>query len=133
MARNLLIDRKGRLAVLDHQDLRLAPAVYDLASLLNDSLFASVRLERELVPSRLPAGCTLTDYHRVAVQRTLKAIGTFVAFARAGAHRHLPLVAPTLAAALRHLRALPEEAALNALLEPLAARIRALGVTGAGS
>ena len=47
-------------------------------------------------------------YHRAATQRTLKAIGTFAAFALRGSARHLPLVGPTLRRALVHMARVPE-------------------------
>lgn len=114
------------LAVLDHQDLRLGPATYDLASWLNDSLFAPPDVEQRLLAR---AGLDdLEGYRRAVVQRALKATGTYLSFARRGARRHLPLVAPTLARAARHLPALPETsptaARLAALWEP--ARLDAL-------
>jgi aminoglycoside/choline kinase family phosphotransferase len=106
-----------RVGVLDHQDLRLGPPLYDLASLLNDSLFPpdwiAERLFEQLglpVPSRL-------GYHRAAAQRTLKAVGTYAACLRRGSDRHLPLIAPTLARALLHLKRLPEFATLSPRLE----------------
>ena len=50
MVRNLFLHGSPRsLVVLDHQDLRLAPRFYDLASLLNDSLFPPRGLESRLV------------------------------------------------------------------------------------
>jgi len=107
--------RKGRrgatghlLAVLDHQDLRLGPPCYDLASLLNDSLFPPPEIEAHLLGLALPPGSDPTPYHRAAAQRTLKAVGTFAAFARRGADRHLPLIPPTLGRAVKHLELLPE-------------------------
>src|SRR4029077_1128026 len=39
MVRNLMPRPEGGLVVLDHQDLRLGPPLYDLASLLNDTPF----------------------------------------------------------------------------------------------
>jgi aminoglycoside/choline kinase family phosphotransferase len=108
MARNLIpVGASPALAVIDHQDLRLGPASYDLASLLNDSLFAPVEVEDRLVAAALPQEQRL-QYHRAAAQRTLKAVGTFLAFAKRGEDRHLPLIAPSLASARRHLLELPE-------------------------
>src|SRR5579864_3355545 len=49
MARNLVPEGADGVAVLDHQDLRLGPPAYDLASLLNDTLFPPRGLERRLV------------------------------------------------------------------------------------
>jgi aminoglycoside/choline kinase family phosphotransferase len=126
-ARNLMPLAPGEgaweVGVLDHQDLRLGPPAYDLASLLNDSLFPPPELEERLLER---AGCQdggpeRESYHRAAAQRTLKAVGSYAAFARWGEGRHLGLIPPTLARALRHLERLPEAASLAA---PLAAAWR---------
>jgi N-acetylmuramate 1-kinase len=117
-ARNLMPLAQGEgaaaVGVLDHQDLRLGPPAYDLASLLNDSLFPPAELEERLL---CRAGCpdggaARESYHRAAAQRTLKAVGSYAAFARRGSGRHLGLIPPTLARALRHLERLPEAAPL---------------------
>lgn len=113
MPRNLvpLVD-EGTVAVLDHQDLRLGPPFYDLASLLNDSLFPPAAVEEELTAPLLRGAEDRLRYHRAAAQRTLKAVGTFAAFAARGQERHLPLIPPTLRRTLHHLEALPETGAL---------------------
>ncbi len=106
-----------RVGVLDHQDLRLGPPAYDLASLLNDSLFPPPRLEQALLGA---AGqVDRESYHRAAIQRTLKAVGSYAAFARRGSERHLPLVAPTLERTLAHLARVPETAPLAERFEEL--------------
>lgn len=112
------------VGVLDHQDLRLGPPAYDLASLLNDSLFPPPELEQRLLEragaaGAGPGGGALESYHRAAGQRTLKAVGSYAAFARRGDGRHLPLIPPTLGRALAHLRRLPETAALTPRLDEL--------------
>ncbi len=120
MARNLVpLPAEGSLAVLDHQDLRLGPPGYDVASLLNDTLFPPPEIEAELVAAALPGAGGLASYHRAAAQRTLKAVGTYVSFARRGSPRHLPLVVPTLERALAHLARTAEAAPLAAELAPL--------------
>ena len=110
MTRNLIpVEPYPELAVIDHQDLRLGPRYYDLASLLNDSLFPSDALEEEILLHCLgaePAERAL--YHRAAAQRTLKATGTYETFALRGFKRHQNLISGTLGRALRHLRRLPE-------------------------
>jgi len=108
MARNLVPDGAGGLTVLDFQDLRLGPAAYDLASLLNDSFFASGALEQELLRHFGFTGEREAAYRRAVVQRSLKAVGTYLRFAERGFRRHLPLVAPTLGRTLPHLALLPE-------------------------
>lgn len=109
MVRNLMAPAAAGLVVLDHQDLRPGPPAYDLASLLNDTLFPPPEVEEALLGA---AGADRLRYHRAAAQRTLKAVGTYASFALRGADRHLPLVAPTLARCLAHLAILPESAPL---------------------
>ena len=119
MPRNLVPLGGGpEIAVLDHQDLRLGPPAYDLAALLNDSLFPPPPVESRLLRAAARLEIASDAYHRAALQRTLKAVGTYASFARRGADRHLPLIEPTLGAALRHLRALPDGRALAAALAP---------------
>lgn len=116
MARNLVPvgpPEGGALVVLDHQDLRPGPEAYDLASLLNDTLFPPPELEERLLATAgWGEGERRLAYHQAAAQRTLKAIGTYVSFANRGADRHLPLVGPTFERALAHLSRLPEAAAV---------------------
>lgn len=117
MVRNLVPLANGEVGVLDFQDLRLGPPAYDLASLLNDSWFAARAVEeRLLAPGAAGTPGGRPGYRRAVVQRALKAVGTFTAFAARGEERHLPLVAPSLARAARHLAELPETAAAFAAL-----------------
>lgn len=87
---NLMVDRKGRLRVIDHQDARMGPASYDLVSLLLDRQtsppsLAEVR-ERRLffLDERRARGLEGLDpdefareFRLMTVQRCLKATGTF--------------------------------------------------------
>ena len=110
MVRNLIpMGAHPSLVVIDHQDLRLGPRYYDLASMLNDSLFPSPELEEEILQVLLgkQPGARV-QYHRAAAQRTLKAIGTYETFAQRGFERHRRLISPTLDRALRHLGEVPE-------------------------
>lgn len=114
MVRNLVpVEGEGpaALGVLDHQDLRPGPPFYDLASLLNDSLFPPVQVEAELVAASLGGEDDRLLYHRVAAQRTLKVVGTF---ARTGHHRGL--IPATVARARAHLAQIPEAGELPAVL-----------------
>jgi aminoglycoside/choline kinase family phosphotransferase len=106
----------GDLVVLDHQDLRLGPPLYDLASLLNDTLFPPPEAEEALLAKASISGDGLGSYHRAAAQRCLKAVGTYAKFARLGADRHVPLIAPTLARFVKHFSQVPEGQALSARL-----------------
>lgn len=115
--RNLL-PLGGGVGIVDHQDLRLGPRGYDLASLLNDSLFPPAAAEERLLAE---SGIEPEAYHRAAAQRTLKAVGTYALFA-ARSPRYLPLIAPTLGRALFHLGRTPETAAVTPELAVLWAR-----------
>lgn len=124
MARNLVPVAPQGVAVLDFQDLRLGPVGYDLASLLNDSLFASPAVEARCVSEWPRLAGAAAQYRAAVVQRSLKAVGTYLAFARRGMRRHLPLVVPTLERALELFGQLPETVALG---DALVERIRAAG------
>ncbi|HSN85777.1 MAG TPA: phosphotransferase, partial [Thermoanaerobaculia bacterium] len=80
MARNLMPLPGGAVAVLDHQDLRLGPPAYDLASLLNDTVFPPPEAEEALLAAVVPRAEDRIRYHRAAAQRTLKAVGTYMSF-----------------------------------------------------
>jgi N-acetylmuramate 1-kinase len=117
MVRNLMPLPGGGLAVLDHQDLRLGPPLYDLASLLNDTLFPPAEAEEALLAVAAGGPGDRVRYHRAAAQRTLKAVGTYAKFALLGADRHLPLIGPTLAHFVKHFSRVPEGTALAARLQ----------------
>lgn len=116
MARNLMLrassgDSAGgteELVLIDHQDLRLGPPCYDLASLLNDTLTLSVRERQEHLSAIREDAGLMDQYHAAAAQRTLKIVGTFAYFATAGSDRYLRLIPPALVRFLDALAALPE-------------------------
>lgn len=118
MARNLMPrtapgeDAEPVVVVIDHQDLRLGPPGYDLASLLNDSLtLPAAERERLLrgAPGEPGKSAERRDlYNAAAAQRTLKIAGTFAHFAALGNDRHLPLIRPALRRFFDALDALPE-------------------------
>ncbi|HEY0378426.1 MAG TPA: phosphotransferase [Pyrinomonadaceae bacterium] len=87
---NLMVDGKGKLRIVDHQDARLGPASYDLVSLLMDRQsappsLAEVRAHRLfLIDERRRHGLNALDpddfareFRLMTVQRGLKAAGTF--------------------------------------------------------
>jgi N-acetylmuramate 1-kinase len=87
---NLIVDQKGNLRIVDHQDARMGPASYDLVSLLMDRQpeppsLAEVRAQRLFfLDERRRRGLDSLDpddfareFRLMTVQRGLKAIGTF--------------------------------------------------------
>jgi N-acetylmuramate 1-kinase len=89
-AANLMIDRRNRLRIIDHQDARLGSVTYDLVSLLLDRVSAPpprawVREKRLFFLSeREKLGLETIDpdvfakeFHLQTIQRCLKATGTF--------------------------------------------------------
>jgi len=89
-AANLMVDGKGRLRIVDHQDARMGPVTYDLVSFLLDRRaeppsLAELRTYRlRLLEERRVLGLDALDPDEVAqefrlmtIQRGLKAIGTF--------------------------------------------------------
>ena len=78
-SRNIMLNQ-GSLVVIDFQDARRGPAVYDAVSLLNDSYVRHTpEFISEMMESfQLSLGISLLgDYDITALQRNLKALGTF--------------------------------------------------------
>jgi aminoglycoside/choline kinase family phosphotransferase len=128
---NLMIDRQGKLRVIDYQDARMGPASYDLVSLLMDrqtSLpsLAEVR-ERRLFFLEERRGRGLDDidpdefareFRLMTVQRCLKATGTF-SFQTAVAKRgdaYVQYIQPMLAIVLQAAEWLERFPVLRAVL-----------------
>ena len=89
-ASNLMIDKKNRLRVVDHQDARMGPASYDLVSFLLDRQpcppsLAELRAHRLFfLEERRKLGLSAIDpddfaleFRLMTIQRGLKATGTF--------------------------------------------------------
>lgn len=89
-AANLMVGTDGELFLIDHQDARLGSAAYDLVSLLLDRVTEPPeedRLEQKralllsarekLGLERLGSEAFSKEFSLVAIQRCLKAIGTF--------------------------------------------------------
>lgn len=128
-SRNLLV-HEGRIRVVDFQDARLGPAGYDLASLLRDSYvtlphgLGSSLIERylESAPEPRDAVQFRAHFELVALQRNLKAIGTFafqaVAMGRSG---FLDSIPPTWDHVFEALPRIPDLVDTTPLLRRLAA------------
>ena len=130
-SRNLMV-HDGELHVIDFQDARMGPATYDLASLLRDSYVA---LDPTLVGHLLDlygalAGTATSAtfrrrFDRMAVQRNLKALGTFGhQVARHGNQRYLEGVPRTLGYLRESFARNPGLFGLRDLLAPYLAELR---------
>lgn len=81
-SRNLMI-KEGDMVVIDFQDARLGPVVYDLVSLLEDSYYQVTEENKAKLIEQYAREMNIDwkDYQRaydlMVVQRTLKAIGSF--------------------------------------------------------
>ncbi len=126
-SRNLMV-HAGQLYVIDFQDARLGPDTYDLASLLRDSYVGLTDAELDgfiayFLALRGPAADRPDVFRRrfdlMAVQRNLKALGTFGFQSASRANPvYLQYVPRTLAYVRANLRAHPRFARLSALLAP---------------
>ncbi len=89
-AANLMIDGKGRLRIIDHQDARIGSVAYDLVSFLLDRITDLPSAEwlaekrRHFIETRVVHGLPRLDESEFAyefrlqtIQRCLKAAGTF--------------------------------------------------------
>jgi aminoglycoside/choline kinase family phosphotransferase len=130
-SRNLMLHRE-RLFWIDFQDARMGPATYDLASLLRDA-YVDVPEEMsaalaERFRQRAVPGESREQFRRrfelMAVQRTLKALGTFGYMATVRDNPvYLPYMPRTLAHARHVLSRYPE---LERLWRTLGDRIEEL-------
>lgn len=122
-ARNLIVHQR-RLYMFDFQDARWGPRAYDLASLLRDSY---VQLPDDLVQSLLdyyreitgsPAEGLRAEFERVALQRNIKALGTFAYQASVkGNPIYLQYVPRTVGYILDNLRKYPSDVPILDIFE----------------
>jgi len=107
-SRNLMVQGE-HLYVIDFQDARMGPAAYDLASLLRDSYMdLSDKLLCDAINyflSRKGGDCDLKKFRQhfdlVAMQRNLKALGTF---GYQVSERHNPIYLQYVPRTLRYVR-----------------------------
>lgn len=103
---NLMV-KDNRLRIVDWQDARLGPATYDAASLLRDSYRDIGENWKHTALQYLtgPGGSNIFHFIFSAVQRNVKALGTFAwqfrALGRSGYLNHIPRT-------LRYLEEYPE-------------------------
>jgi len=127
-ARNLMMIG-DKMYIIDHQDARMGPSSYDVASLLSDPY---TKLSRELVleliehfiemkaNSKLPIS-NIDEFRMeldlMTVQRMLKAMGTYASQAAQGNTSYLPYLEPALERALAAMTSLGRFDSIRGLLE----------------
>jgi len=125
-ARNILVGDRG-IGLVDFQDAKPGPRFYDLASLLFDSYvdLPEVRIRELFLRFLRKSGLEPTDeieteFLTVAVQRNVKALGTFgYMIAVRGKDRYRDAIPRTVRHLRRNLPLLPEQAPLAQVLLPL--------------
>jgi aminoglycoside/choline kinase family phosphotransferase len=127
-ARNLMM-REGEMFIIDHQDARMGPASYDLASLIYDPYTAlDCELVEELVERfvemKSQSSARLEDegdfrqgLEMMTAQRMLKAIGTYASQAAQNNFTYVAYIEPARQRALAALRKLGRFDATRELLE----------------
>lgn len=127
-ARNLMIHGE-RMFIIDHQDARMGPASYDVASLISDPYTTlDDQLMSELVERFIEKKAAsrqlldeVTAFRRelqlMTVQRMLKAIGTYASQAAQGNATYIPYIAPARDRALAAMNEIGRFDATRALLE----------------
>jgi N-acetylmuramate 1-kinase len=130
-SRNLML-RGGQLVIIDFQDARMGPDTYDLASLLRDAYVdVPAGAVRDLMAHFLSlqgrsgeAEAFRPRFTLMALQRTLKALGTF---GHQAAARHHPVYIQYIPRALEHVREdLASAARFGRLRDVLAAGLEEL-------
>lgn len=132
-SRNLMVGPPDRLSIVDHQDARRGPDTYDLASLLTDPYVAMPEARATamlthyllLLQSTESLDSLQARFDRVAVQRLLKAAGTFAA--QKTLHQrdtYLVYLTPALSRAQTLMQRCDEMAPLHAALAPAFAKLR---------
>lgn len=129
-SRNLML-KGGLVRVIDFQDARLGPPTYDLVSLLLDSYVnmeepLKERLTTYYLEGAKSLGHTFhwerfkEQFHLQAVQRCLKACGSFASFFNQnGDRRYLKYLSPTIQRVKAALSETPFASDLENLLEDL--------------
>lgn len=110
---NLILERDtGRLRVVDFQDALLAPRAYDMASMAVDAYreVSPAEARRWMRRAGDASGCGEREFQNIALQRALKALGTFgFQVTRRKNVRYLPPIARTVRYALRYMQAPSDE------------------------
>ena len=131
-SRNLML-RGDELVVIDHQDARMGPDTYDLASLLRDAYVDLPEADVEALIAHYlsvragapPAEAFRRRFDLMALQRTLKALGTFGYQATARNNPvYIQYIPRALALAATTLERLPERARLRDLLSARLTELR---------
>ncbi len=130
--RNIMVTpgkKKERLVMIDFQDARMGPAQYDLVSLLRDSYYQLDEVQivrlieyytarwKALTGKEVDRAAFQRAFDLMAVQRNLKAIGSFASFLnRRGNPGYLKFIGNTFENVRKTLLKYPEYSALREVL-----------------
>jgi aminoglycoside/choline kinase family phosphotransferase len=138
-ARNLMMHRGG-MFIIDHQDARMGPASYDVASLLSDPYTTlpqgiAEQLVEWFIEQKAGSSVPLPDVNEfraelelMTIQRMLKAIGTYASQAAANNLAYVGYIEPALHRAIAAIEKAGRFEATRALLE--ASRVDDSGTPG---
>jgi aminoglycoside/choline kinase family phosphotransferase len=127
-ARNLMM-HGGEMFIIDHQDARMGPVSYDVASLLSDPYTALtdeaieeliewfIEMKKTSAPLLGNVDDFRTELDLMTVQRMLKAIGTYSSQAASGNPVYIPYIAPAIERTISAMRKLNRFDASRELLE----------------
>lgn len=129
-AANLMIDGRGNLRIIDHQDARIGSAAYDLVSLLLDRITELPTAEwlaekrryfieerADLGLARLEEDAFAYEFRLQTIQRCLKAAGTFsYQSVNRGKTYFVPFIEPMFRIVLRAIGSLDRFPTLKQLL-----------------
>jgi aminoglycoside/choline kinase family phosphotransferase len=130
-AANIMVDQKGSLLIIDHQDARIGSAAYDLVSLVLDRITELPSAEwlaqkrRLLIEERIKLGLERLDepdftyeFRLQTIQRCLKAVGTFsFQSANRGKTHFIPFIKPMFEIVMRALQQLDKFPVIQTVVE----------------
>jgi N-acetylmuramate 1-kinase len=108
---NVILNERGLLVLIDFQDALMAPRCYDAASLAMDAYRTQdPRIRTRFMEKWIgPRGYPRSEFEATALQRALKALGTFgYQVTRRKRARYLRFMAPQAAHALAFLASAPQ-------------------------
>lgn len=129
-SKNIMMTTDGGFRIIDFQDLRLGPYNYDLASLLwdsyvtpSDEIISAMENRFFSALSGLGIEISFDEFRRqnriTALQRNIKAIGTFANQARKGKSGYIQFITPTVSKIIEHIQSLKIENGTSRIIKTI--------------